>query len=61
MSEFGICIEREPNDLIERAFQREGFLYIACKAINAFFTYQKAIISIQKVFEALNKIIWIIL
>ena len=44
--------------LIERTFQREGFLYIACNARNAFFTSDAVrnynLWSCQKVCEALT-------
>ena len=45
-------------DLIERIFQREGFLYIACNDRKAFFTSDAVrnynVWSCQKLFEALN-------
>ena len=45
-------------DLIERTFQREGFLYIACNDKNAFFTSDAVrnynLWSRQKVCEALT-------
>ena len=45
-------------DLIERTFQREGFLYIACNDRNAFFTSDAVrnynLWSCQKVCEALT-------
>ena len=45
-------------DLIERIFQREGSLYIACNNRNAFFTSDAVrnydIWSCQKVYEALS-------
>ena len=45
-------------DLIERTFQREGALYIACTDKNAFFTSDAVrnynLWSCQKVCEALN-------
>ena len=45
-------IKDKPVDLIERSFQREGSLYIACNGRNAFFTSDN-LWSCQKVRETL--------
>ena len=53
-----ILIKDKLVDLIDRTFQREGSLYIACKDRNAFFTFDADrnynLWSCQKVWEALT-------